>query len=179
MLSNGQRTERVVFSSDRDVDGQLGTVKEPQARFFHIGGILEVSVQLLGNGIRDLVPRLDRVDVSRDLAVGSTRDTGFQGRRLFPPRNGIDDDIVGDIIVHAAVVQVRVLGDLLEIGEAGVLEVVRGKVENRGNVRDLADSENTTKAHVRSPVGLERVDEQGPVEPGIWLSEDPGDEAIG
>ena len=78
-LNSGQGAERVIVPSNRDVDIQLGALEMPQAGVFHISSTREVLVQLLGDGVWDLDPRIGRVDVGGDLAVGSTGDSGLKG----------------------------------------------------------------------------------------------------
>lgn len=178
MLDSGQRTKRVVVSSNRDVDVQLGTLKVPQARIVLVGCIREVLVQLLGDGVRDLNPRIGRVDVSRDLAAGSTRNSGIERRGDISPFDGIDDSVVRDVVVRTSVVQVGILGNEAEIREVGCLEFILGNVKDLGHVRDLADGEKTTERHVGSSVILVGADKQSPEGPTLWLSKDPSDKAI-
>lgn len=85
MLSGGQGAERVVVPSNRDVDGQLGALEVPQAGICYISSILEVLVQLLGNGVWGLDPRISRVDTSGDLVVRNTGNRGVEGRRPISP----------------------------------------------------------------------------------------------
>ena len=179
VLGNGQGTDRVGVPSNGDVDGQLNTVEEPQAGFFHIGSILEVPVQLLGDRVRNLIPWRERVEVSGDLSFGSTRDTRIQGRGSISPRNLIDESVVGLVLAHGAVVQQGIFGDEFEIGDFVFLEFIVGDIENLAQVDDFTDGENTTKRQILSSVLLQGADEQGPKESSIRLSKHPGDEAIG
>jgi len=178
VCEGGQGANRVGVSSDGDIDGQLGALEVPQPGILLISSTREVLVQLFGDRVWDVDPRVSRVEVSGDLAVGSARDRGFQSRGAISPRNSVYESVVGNAIVHAVVVQGRIVGDLGEVRDVVLLEVILSNVENLGQVHDLANSENATKRQVGSPVILERVDEQGPVRFGVWLSEDPGDETI-
>jgi len=150
----------------------------PQPGLFHISSILEVLVQLFGDRVWDVNPRVNRVEVGGDLSIWGTGDRGFQMRGAISPRDSIYESVVGGAVVHAVVVQGGILGDLGEIRDVVVLEVVLGNVENLGQVHDLADGDNTTKRLVGSSIIFERVDEQGPIRLGVWFSEDPGDETI-
>ena len=85
MSSSGQGAERVVVPSDGDVDSQFGAFEVPHAGSFHVSSTLEVLVQLLGDGVWDLVPRRGRVDIGGDLAVRNAGDTRFEGRRSTSP----------------------------------------------------------------------------------------------
>ena len=175
---SGQGANRVGVSSDGDVDGQLGALEAPQPGIFRISSTLEVLVQLLSDRVWDVDPMVNRVEVGGDLAIGGTRDRRLQGRGPISPRNSIYQSVVGGTVVYAVVVQGGVTGDLGEIRDVVLLEVVRSNVENLRQVHDLADGENTTKRLVGPFVILERADEQGPIRTGVWLSEDPGDETI-
>jgi hypothetical protein len=175
---SGQGAERVVVSSDRDIDGHLGALEVPQPGMLLISGALEVLVQLLGDRVWDVDPRMSRVDIGGDLAFGGTMDIGLQRRVPTSPRNGINESVVVHAVVHAVVVQVGILGDVFKIRDVVLLEVLLGDVEDLGQVDDLADGENTTKSHIGSFVLVEGVDEQGPIEPGIWLGKDTSDEGI-
>jgi len=83
--SGSQGVERVVVPSNRNVDSQLGAFEVPQPGIFRICSILEVLVQLLGDGVWGLDPRIGRVDIGCDLAVRSTGDSGIEGRRSISP----------------------------------------------------------------------------------------------
>ena len=71
---SGQGAKRVGVSSDGDVDGQLGALEVPQPGTLLISSIREILVQLFGDRVWDVDPRVNRVEVGGDLAIWGTRD---------------------------------------------------------------------------------------------------------
>lgn len=177
-LNSGQGTKWVIVSSNRDVDIQLGAFEVPQAGVVHVGRILEIPVQLLCDGVRNLDPRVGRIQVGGNLPWGSTGDSGVEGRGHVSPFNGIDDDVVGDVVVRASVVQKGIPGDKLKVREVVFLEFICSDIEYLSHVHDLAEGKETTKRPGFSSVVLEGVDEQSPIGSGRGLGENPGNKAI-
>lgn len=133
---------------------------------------------MLGEGVRDLDPRIGRIYVCGDLSCGSTGDGGVEGGRHVCPLDGVNDNIIGHVVVIASVVQKGIVGDKTEIRDVVFCQLILGDIEDLSQVHGFADGEEAAERAGGSYVVLEGVDEQSPVGPSCRLSENSGDKAI-